>query len=234
MYKSLFFTTNNNTENVYWDCKGRNSISCKNLKAALNESNIFRYEIRTNPSFVVTPSTTELYSSPASCRESVGHWSGVFPIETGESCPVNQYYYSGFVAVQALFDFTKIRVSFKHLHFTQCVWYPWCITNEKAVCHNPLIHSITGHRKKLDWSLVDQLLSMLGFCNNIRTKILGGKYILTEGVFVTQLSSNVGISVWRIVWVITNCCFMNVILAKNFEKFCINSKKISKSKMSNS
>jgi hypothetical protein len=83
----------------------------QNLKAALNGSNIFRYEIRTNPSFVVTPSTTELYSSPASCRESVGHWSGVFPIETGESCPVNQYYYSGFVAIQALFDFTKIRVS---------------------------------------------------------------------------------------------------------------------------
>ncbi|GFG35680.1 hypothetical protein Cfor_11467 [Coptotermes formosanus] len=69
-----------------------------------------KYEIRTNPSFVVTPSTTELYSSPALCRESVGHWSGVFPIETGESCPVNQYYYSGFVAIQALFDFTKIRL----------------------------------------------------------------------------------------------------------------------------
>ncbi|XP_023723147.1 ATP-binding cassette sub-family A member 5 isoform X3 [Cryptotermes secundus] len=69
-----------------------------------------KYEIRTNPSFVVTPSTTELYSSPASCRESEGHWSGVFPIETGESCPVNQYYYSGFVAIQALFDFTKIRL----------------------------------------------------------------------------------------------------------------------------
>ncbi|CAG2053586.1 unnamed protein product, partial [Timema podura] len=72
-----------------------------------------RYEIRTNPSFVVTPSTTELYSSLASCRESVGHWSGVFPIETGESCPVNQYYYSGFVAIQALLDYTKIRVSIK-------------------------------------------------------------------------------------------------------------------------
>jgi len=22
VYKSLFFTTNNNTENMYWDCKG--------------------------------------------------------------------------------------------------------------------------------------------------------------------------------------------------------------------
>ena len=121
----------------------------QNLKAALNESNIFRYEIRTNPSFVVTPSTTELYSSPASCRESVGHWSGVFPIETGESCPVNQYYYSGFVAIQALFDFTKIRVSFKHLHFTQYMWYPWCITNVTVVYRNQLIHTFTGYRNNL-------------------------------------------------------------------------------------
>jgi len=85
VYKSLFFTTNNNTENMYWDCKGRNSISCKNLKAVLNESNIFRYEIRTNPSFMVTPSTTVLYSSPASCRESVGHWSGVFQSRLGRA-----------------------------------------------------------------------------------------------------------------------------------------------------
>jgi len=23
VYKSLFFTTNNNTENIYWDCKGK-------------------------------------------------------------------------------------------------------------------------------------------------------------------------------------------------------------------
>ncbi|XP_049766661.1 cholesterol transporter ABCA5-like isoform X1 [Schistocerca cancellata] len=68
------------------------------------------YQIRTNPSFVVTPSTTELYSSPASCRDSGNSWGGVFPIETGDSCPVNQYYYSGFVAIQALFDYTKIRL----------------------------------------------------------------------------------------------------------------------------
>lgn len=70
-----------------------------------------KYEIRTNPSFFETPPTGELYSSPASCRQSGSHWSNVFPIETGESCPVNQYYYSGFVALQALLDYTKIRVS---------------------------------------------------------------------------------------------------------------------------
>lgn len=34
----------------------------------------------------------------------------MFPIETGDSCPVNQYYYSGFVALQALLDYTKIRI----------------------------------------------------------------------------------------------------------------------------
>lgn len=70
-----------------------------------------KYEIRTNPSFAVTPSTTELYSSLAVCRQTDSTWSSVFPIETGDSCPVNQYYYSGFVALQVLLDYTKIRVS---------------------------------------------------------------------------------------------------------------------------
>ena len=36
-----------------------------------------------------------------------------------------------------------------------------------------------------------------------------GYKILTEAVFVTQLCSIEGISVWRIVWVTTNCCFMS-------------------------
>ncbi|XP_049544231.1 cholesterol transporter ABCA5-like isoform X2 [Anopheles darlingi] len=69
-----------------------------------------RYEIRTNPSFYVTPSTTELYSSLVTCRQSDSYWSAVIPIETGDSCPVNQYYYSGFVALQTLLDYTKIRI----------------------------------------------------------------------------------------------------------------------------
>lgn len=70
----------------------------------------FRYEIRTNPSYYETPMTSMLYGSPASCRQSSSHWSSVFPIETGDSCPVNQYYYSGFLALQALLDFAKIKV----------------------------------------------------------------------------------------------------------------------------
>jgi hypothetical protein len=36
-----------------------------------------------------------------------------------------------------------------------------------------------------------------------------GNKILTEGVFVTQLSSNAGISFWQIVWVMTNYCFLS-------------------------
>lgn len=70
-----------------------------------------KYEIRTNPSFVVTPPTTELYSSLAVCRQTGSSWTSVFPIEAGKSCPCNQYYYSGFVALQTLLDYTKIRVS---------------------------------------------------------------------------------------------------------------------------
>jgi len=44
-----------------------------------------------------------------------------------------------------------------------------------------------------------------------------GHNILTEGVFVTQLSSNAGISVGRIVWVMTNCCFVSDILISFLE-----------------
>jgi len=32
---------------------------------------------------------------------------------------------------------------------------------------------------------------------------------VTEGVFVTQLSVSARISVWRAVWVMTNCCFVS-------------------------
>ncbi|KAL1502488.1 hypothetical protein ABEB36_007623 [Hypothenemus hampei] len=76
------------------------------------------YEIRTNPNLFETPSTTELYGSEATCREYNSIWQsvpGVNPVlpkglEVGDSCPVNQYYYSGFLALQALMDFTKIRL----------------------------------------------------------------------------------------------------------------------------
>lgn len=72
------------------------------------------YEIRTNPSFFVAPLTTELFSSPVSCRETESFFSSMIStdmIDLGDTCPVNQYYYSGFIALQALLDFTKIYVS---------------------------------------------------------------------------------------------------------------------------
>ncbi|KAK9876012.1 hypothetical protein WA026_011128 [Henosepilachna vigintioctopunctata] len=69
-----------------------------------------KYEIRTNPSFHETPATTVLYSPPTSCRQFTSRWPDVWPIESGDSCPVNEYYYSGFVALQALLDYTKIKL----------------------------------------------------------------------------------------------------------------------------
>ncbi|XP_037043268.1 ATP-binding cassette sub-family A member 9-like [Bradysia coprophila] len=74
-----------------------------------------KYEIRTNPSFVGTPPTTELFSSLAVCRQTESSWTSVFPIEAGKSCPCNQYYYSGFIALQTLLDYTKIRIASANL-----------------------------------------------------------------------------------------------------------------------
>ena len=39
--------------------------------------------------------------------------------------------------------------------------------------------------------------------------VIFGHNILTEGVFVNQLSSNARLSVWQIVWVTTNCRCMS-------------------------
>ncbi|KOX68527.1 ATP-binding cassette sub-family A member 5 [Melipona quadrifasciata] len=69
------------------------------------------YEIRTNPSYTNPPSPTELYSAPVTCRKDTSHWlGGVLSIETGGSCPVNNYLHSGFLALQMIMDITKIRL----------------------------------------------------------------------------------------------------------------------------
>ena len=71
-----------------------------------------------------------------------------------------------------------------------------------------------SRQKMLDKSLIDQHLIKLLFYENKRIAIFRGQNILGEGVFVTQLSSNVGISViknwnksgssnnnlWLVVW----------------------------------
>ncbi|XP_024942835.1 ATP-binding cassette sub-family A member 5 [Cephus cinctus] len=69
------------------------------------------YEIRTNPSYPSPPSPTENFSSPVTCRKNTSHWmGGVLSIETGGSCPINNYIYSGFMALQMLIETTKIRL----------------------------------------------------------------------------------------------------------------------------
>ncbi|CAH1111719.1 unnamed protein product [Psylliodes chrysocephalus] len=73
-----------------------------------------QYEIRTNPSIIGTPPTSILYSSPLACRDTNNKWysyARVIPaMEGGDSCPVNQYYFSGFLALQALIDYTRIKI----------------------------------------------------------------------------------------------------------------------------
>ncbi|CAG9126342.1 unnamed protein product [Plutella xylostella] len=81
-----------------------------------------KYTIRTNPSRSGTPSTRALTTSPAKCRERTqsGDWSTdwsrggqLIPLSDMQSedvCPVLQYYYSGFLALQSLIDHTKIKM----------------------------------------------------------------------------------------------------------------------------
>ncbi|KAI4488532.1 hypothetical protein M0802_011535 [Mischocyttarus mexicanus] len=77
------------------------------------------YEIRTNPSYTSPPSPTELYSAPVTCRKDTSHWmGGILSIETGGSCPVNNYLHSGFLALQMLMDITKIRLDTQNIDVT--------------------------------------------------------------------------------------------------------------------
>ena len=82
---------------------------------------------------------------------------------------------------------------------------------QHIITHWPRVLQDTKKKKKLDWSLIDQHLSMQRFYENIRTSnIFFGRYnISTEDVSVTQLSRNAGILVWWIVWVMAICCFMS-------------------------
>lgn len=64
----------------------------------------------------------------------------------------------------------------------------------------------------MERSLVDQHLSRLRFYDNTRkwaSNVLQTQHFETGRVFVTQLSTDVGISVGRIVEVTTNCYFLS-------------------------
>ena len=64
-------------------------------------------------------------------------------------------------------------------------------------------------------SLIEKRVMFLRKYEEKQFFFFNGHNILTEGVFVTQLSRNVGISVWRIVWVTTNFCFLSDIFFVN-------------------
>jgi hypothetical protein len=70
-------------------------------------------------------------------------------------------------------------------------------------------HRHTMRQEKLGWSSIDQHLKHVTFLQKYEdNQYFCGHYILTEGTFVTKLSNNAATSIWRIVWVMTNCRFM--------------------------
>lgn len=86
--------------------------------AVIFESNprtekLLKYEIQINPSFAMLPPASELYAPDTACRDNGRNFSMLRPIDNTESCRINQYYYSGFVALQTLIDYTKIKEEFK-------------------------------------------------------------------------------------------------------------------------
>jgi len=90
------------------------------------------------------------------------------------------------------------------------------IAHETAICPNKPVNNCIGNRKKKLPILKRPKLkhvSYFFFSKKIRTSNLFIYFffednILTEGVFIIALSSNAGISFWRIAWVTTNFCFM--------------------------
>jgi len=69
------------------------------------------------------------------------------------------------------------------------------ITNETTVCLNLLIDRFAGNRKTLRIMNKSTLKNVM-FLQKYKDFFFGGGHtILTEGVFVTQLPMNVGISI---------------------------------------
>jgi hypothetical protein len=69
------------------------------------------------------------------------------------------------------------------------------------------MHNFAGDRET--WgSLNSPKRRKIMFSRKYKEKKFLWKKILTDSVFLTQRSSNVGTSVWRILWVTTNCSFL--------------------------
>jgi hypothetical protein len=73
-------------------------------------------------------------------------------------------------------------------------------------------YAVLHEREKLYRFLEDQQLSTSCVLGKSKKQFFCRYNILTEGVFVTMLSSNAGISVGRTGWIMTNCCFMSDVL----------------------
>ncbi|XP_050501513.1 cholesterol transporter ABCA5-like isoform X2 [Diabrotica virgifera virgifera] len=65
------------------------------------------YQIRTNPYYISTPSSNDIGWDKQSCRGGTNPNSNM---EDGSTCPANTYYFSGFLALQTLLDYTRIQL----------------------------------------------------------------------------------------------------------------------------
>jgi hypothetical protein len=74
-----------------------------------------------------------------------------------------------------------------------------------AITHQ---HTALQHTEQLDQTLTDQHLSRFFFGKDKTLHIVCGHIVLTGGLFVNKLSSNAGISVSLIVWVMKNGFFV--------------------------
>ena len=82
--------------------------------------------------------------------------------------------------------------------------------------------TILQETEKPHWSSIDQHLACYVFKKCKDKQFFCGHNILTEVEFVNQPSSNARISIWRIVWVMTNCHFKSTmwIIQSLLHLFC--------------
>jgi len=77
--------------------------------------------------------------------------------------------------------------------------YVCIMAHERAICRHPPRHSFRRDTERFDRSLIDQNLSMLCFYGNIGRSefcvFVCAHTIFADGVFLTQISSEVPISV---------------------------------------
>lgn len=106
------------------------------------------------------------------------------------------------------FQFLRWHFSTKVCDTVYCLWISillmkrhFIVTQQYRVLQKTertwqIIHGPTCRHVMVLWKYKEKMF----FC---------GRNILTRGMFVTHLSSNVWIAAWRMVWGMTNCRFMS-------------------------